>query len=185
MRSWRAARSLLVPALARNCAKLIRLWRCNYENSCTTSTCRCKGPNGGVDEEIFLGEYVRRIEKRNKRIRNGARATQRAMTGRDTVKTEEEWGNRMEQAGKNFLEGQFLIDQLGAKVHVDPTLTAVILRLRSELIYEHNATNAAELMIIDSAVLSYYHLLRVTGWMGNLEQELESEFFGRRPLSAT
>jgi len=106
------------------------------------------------------------------------------MTGWSAVKTQGDWENTMQQADRDFLEGRFLIDQLGAKFHVDPTLTAVILRLRSELIYDYNATTAAELMIIDSAVLSYYHQLRVTSWIGNLELELESEFFGRRPLSA-
>ena len=141
--------------------------------------------NGEIDEEKFERELKLQIAKRNKRLRDDARATQRAFTGWSAVRTQEDWENTMQQADKDFLEGRFLIDQLGAKVHVDPTMTAVIVRLRSDLIYDYNATTAAELMIIDSAVLSYYHLLRVTGWMGNLEQELESEFFGRRPLSAT
>ena len=33
-------------------------------------------------------------------------------------------------------------------------------------------------------MLSYYNLLRVNGWIGDLGGQLESEFFGERPLSA-
>ena len=40
-------------------------------------------------------------------------------------------------------------------------------------------------MLIDVAVLSYYHTLRVNGWVGNLAAEIESEFFGTEGLSIT
>ena len=55
---------------------------------------------------------------------------------------------------------------------------AVLLVLRRRLIDEHGATTAAELMLIDVAVLSYYHTLRINGWIGNFAPLIESEFFG-------
>src|SRR5919109_4668206 len=61
---------------------------------------------------------------------------------------------------------------------------AVLLSLRRRLIEEHGATTAAELMIIDSAVLAFYHQLRVTGWLGDLSIWLEHEFFGLQGLTA-
>ena len=54
---------------------------------------------------------------------------------------------------------------------------AALLVLRRGLIEEHGATTAAELMLIDSTVLSFYHQLRVNGWIGNSASKLEFEFF--------
>ena len=61
---------------------------------------------------------------------------------------------------------------------------AVLLVLRRRLIDEHGATTAAELMLIDVAVLSYYHTLRINGWIGNFALLIESEFFGTSGPSA-
>src|SRR5215208_6986151 len=38
-------------------------------------------------------------------------------------------------------------------------------------------------MLVDSAVLSYYHTLRINGWIGNLAQWLETEFFRKESPS--
>ena len=55
--------------------------------------------------------------------------------------------------------------------------------LRRRLIDGHSATTAAELMMIDVAVLSYYHTLRINGWIGDLAQWLEGEFFSKGSLT--
>ncbi len=39
-------------------------------------------------------------------------------------------------------------------------------------------------MLIDSAVLAYYHQLRINGWIGDLAGWLEREFFGKDRLTA-
>jgi nucleoid DNA-binding protein len=61
---------------------------------------------------------------------------------------------------------------------------AVLLTLRRRLIDEHGATTAAELMLIDSVVLAYYYQMRANGWVGDLAQWLESEFFRKESLTA-
>ena len=38
------------------------------------------------------------------------------------------------------------------------------------------------MMIVDMAVLGYYHALRTTGWIGDLSQWLEAEFFRKGSL---
>jgi hypothetical protein len=55
---------------------------------------------------------------------------------------------------------------------------ATILALRQRLIAESAITTAAETMLVDLAVLSYYHTLRVQGWIGHLAVRIEHEFFG-------
>jgi hypothetical protein len=57
-------------------------------------------------------------------------------------------------------------------------MTAVALTLRRQLIVEYSAESAADLMCIDVAIISYFHVLRINGWIGNLAQCIENEFFG-------
>jgi hypothetical protein len=141
-------------------------------------------PDGNVDREAFLAEYDRRLAELHQRLLDDARASYRAMEGWDRVRTQEDWENVLVQASLDIDNGSFLLDRLGAERFLDPQLMAVLLGLRRRLIEEHGATTAAEIMMIDSAVLSYYHMLRVNGWIGNLARWLEAEFFGAGSLTA-
>ena len=66
-----------------------------------------------------------------------------------------------------------------AEPHLDPELMAVLLVVRRRLIEEHGATTAAELMLVDGAVLSYYHTLRINGWIGNFPSGSRASSFQR------
>ena len=112
-----------------------------------------------------------------RRLLADASASYRAMADWGEVEGPEDWQETVRKADESLDNGSFLIERLGADRHLDPTLMAVLLAMRRRLIDEHGATTAAELMLVDSAVLSYYHLLRVNGWIGNLGQWLEAEFF--------
>jgi hypothetical protein len=67
---------------------------------------------------------------------------------------------------------------LGAQRYLDPKLVATILSLRQRLLDEWAVTTAADTMLVDLAVLSYYHVRRVQGWTGDLAVRIEHEFFG-------
>src|SRR5918992_3642601 len=89
----------------------------------------------------------------------------------------------VEKAADDLETGCFLIDRLGAERYLDPELMAALLVLRRRLIDEYGAESAADLMLIDVAVLAYHHTLRVNGWIGNLAGQVESEVFGTEGLS--
>jgi len=140
--------------------------------------------NGEADWNLFQAEYERRLAARHERLMTDARAAHRAMDGWSTVKSHEEWEEAVAKASEEYQCGAFLIDQLGAERHLDPTLMAVLLVLRRRLVDEHDARTAAELMLIDLAVISYYHTLRINGWVGNFASLIEHEFFGKEGPSA-
>ncbi len=140
--------------------------------------------NGEPDWALYEAEYERRLAERHQRLMTDARAAYRAVEGWGSVTTREEWEQTVEQARDEYDRGAFLIDRLGGERFLDPTLIAVLLRLRRGLIDEHGATTSAELMVIDLAVLSFYHTLRINGWIGNFAALIESEFFGKDSLTA-
>ncbi len=144
--------------------------------------------NGETDwtalQAEYQAEYERRLAERHKRLLTDARAAYRAMDGWGSIKSREEWEQAVADACEEYEHGGFLIDQLGAERHLDPPLMAVLLVLRRRLVDEHGATTAAELMLIDLAVLSYYHTLRINGWIGNFAALIEHEFFDKQGPSA-
>jgi hypothetical protein len=140
--------------------------------------------DGEVDPELFRAEYERGLAERHRRLMHDARAVFRAMDGWGAVKSREDWEHTVRQAAEDLDSGDFLIDRLGAERYLDPKLMAVLLVLRRRLIDEHGAATAAELLVVDSAVLSYYHQLRVNGWLGDLAQLVEAEFFRKEPPTA-
>jgi hypothetical protein len=141
-------------------------------------------PDGSHDFEAYMAEYQQRLAERHKLLRTEARAAFRAMDGWAMVKSQDDWQATVLKAAEDLDRGGFLLDRLGAERHLDPELMAVLLVLRRPLIDEHGATSAAELMLIDVAVLSYYHTLRINGWIGNFAALIESEFFGTASLHA-
>ena len=110
--------------------------------------------------------------------RRNARATHRAMQGWQRVRSPEDWVKINEEACEEYESGGFLLERLGAQRFLDPKLMATIQSLRQRLLAEWRVTTAAETMLVDLAVLSHYHALRVQGWIGDLAVRIEHEFFG-------
>ena len=136
-----------------------------------------KDADGKINWPLLKEERERLLAERHQQLLTDAQATFRAMDGWSEVQTQEEWAHTVEQADEDFTSGHFLIDRLGGERFLDPPLIAVLLRLRRRLIEEQGATTAAELMMVDSAVLSYYHMMRVNGWIGNMAWWFEADFF--------
>jgi hypothetical protein len=141
-------------------------------------------PDGSFDSDAFMAEYKLRLAARHESLLRDSRAVFRAMDGWAGVKSREEWEQAVQNGDEEFERGHFLIDRLGAERHLDPTLMAVLIAIRRRLIEEHEATGAADLMLVDLAVIAFYHTLRINGWIGNFAWLIEDEFFQNKSLSA-
>lgn len=108
-------------------------------------------------------------------LKQDARASYKAMREWGTVHSVEEWETTVKEAALDRAAGTFLLKRLGAERYIDPELTAALLALRAHLA----PSCAEEELLIDSALLAYYHQLRITGWIGNLSLLVEAEFFGQ------
>lgn len=146
------------------------------------ATTEATDTDGGIDESrrsaVFKVEYEQRIAERRQRITRDTQAVFRAMDGWSRVETMEAWHETVDKAAADLETGGFFIDRLGSERYLDPELMAALLVLRRKLIDEYGAESAADLMLIDVAVLAYHHTLRINGWIGNLQGEIESEVFG-------
>jgi hypothetical protein len=123
-------------------------------------------------------EAVDKARPPAQQLRWTARATHRAMEGWQRVASEQDWLRIIEESREAYESGGFLLERLGAQRYLDPKLMATILSLRQRLLDEWAITSAAETMLVDLALLSYYDALRVQGWTDDLAVRIEHEFFG-------
>lgn len=130
------------------------------------------------DGEAKLQAALEQDRQRAQQLRRDARATYQAMEGWQRVRSEEAWRRVCAESREEYASGRFLLERLGAERYLDPKLMATLLSLRQRLISESGITTAAETMLVDLAILHYYHALKVQGWIGNLALHLEHEFFG-------
>jgi len=151
------------------------------------ATTEATGADGNVDEDrrfaVYKAEYERRITERRAKLTRDARAAFRAMDGWSRIENFEAWQAMVRKAAEDLENGSFLIERLGSDRHLDPELMAALLILRRKLIDEYGAESAADLMLIDIAVIGYYHTLRINGWIGNFSSMLEGDFFGTEGLN--
>jgi hypothetical protein len=117
------------------------------------------------------------------RLKDEARTLYGLVHGRPGVRSAKEWRALLEKAGDALGTGHFLVRQLGAERYLDPEMVAVLITLRQNLLAELAKPTAADIMIIDGAVLAYYNMLRTQHWIGDLSLVVERELFGQEPLN--
>jgi hypothetical protein len=134
-------------------------------------------PEGEWDWEVYKEVYQRGLAERQERLRTDARASHRAMDGWGRVKDQAAWVEMVQQADEGLATGRFLVDHLGAERYLEPELMATLIALRRRLVCEHRVSSAADLLLVDSALIAWYHTLRINGWIGNFALLIEHEFF--------
>jgi len=141
----------------------------------------------GTKTSLSADEYERRAAAKlnalHQELRDQAQTLFAAVKGWRGVSTEADWQAICEQAKIDEENGRFLIQRLGARSFLEPELMATLGHLRKGLLEGIAQPGAADRMMADSAVIAYYNMLRVQGWIGSLCLTVERELFGQAPLS--
>jgi hypothetical protein len=147
------------------------------------------GPTVGSfdDEEARAEEHEKRFRQRQgeqfQRLKDEAKALFGMVEGRPGVISARQWQELLEKAGDNIGNGRFIVRYLGAERYLDAETVAVLITFRQNLIADLEKPSAADLMMVDTAIVAYYNFLRVQGWIGNSALVFEGELFGREPLN--
>jgi hypothetical protein len=149
---------------------------------------RVPGQLNATDADQQADEYQRRIKEQQKRqfqiLKDEARALFGMLDGRPGVRSPADLQKLLEKAGDEIGNGRFIVRCLGAERYLDAGTVAALITLRQNLIAGiRRPTAAADMMIIDTALIAYYNFLRVQGWIGNLSLIFERELFGQAALN--
>jgi len=117
------------------------------------------------------------------RLKDEAHALFGMVEGRPGVKSRKEWEKLLDKAGDDIGTGRFIVRCLGAERYLDAETVAALVTLRQNLIAELDRVSTADIMMIDTAVIAFYNMLRVQGWIGNSALVVERQLFGQDPLN--
>jgi hypothetical protein len=140
-------------------------------------------PDESIDQ--LFQAWRQRTDANYLALRRQARASFAAMAGWERVESEAAWLDLCDTAVEEYRSGRFLVERIGAERLLDPGLMATLWMLRQELLRGLGAHSAHEYMLVDMALLSYHHLLRFNGWIGNVALLIEHEFFAQESPSTT
>jgi hypothetical protein len=139
------------------------------------------------DPERRANEHERRVregmEVQFHRLKDEAHALFGMVDGRPGVHSPREWAKLLDRAGDEIGNGRFIVRCLGAERYLDALTVAALITFRQGLIADIDSPTTADVMMVDMAVVSYYNVLRVQGWIGNAALVFEGELFGRAPLN--
>ena len=139
-------------------------------------------PDDDLSAEEFQKRVAARLDAQHQELRDQARALISAVKGARGIRDEKHWERLFEQAKIDQQSGRFIIKRLGAERFLEPELMATLGLLRKELTEGIERPTAADRMMADSAVIAYYNMLRVQGWIGSLCLVVEGELFGQEPI---
>lgn len=94
-----------------------------------------------------------------------------------SIQTQDDWEEAKKSALKDYFTGKFLINAIGGAKNNRPALVAVLLQLRLAWVEEYELTTVPEFFLLDFALISYYHFLKINRVIGNLEWIVNFEFF--------
>jgi aminoglycoside/choline kinase family phosphotransferase len=124
-----------------------------------------------------------RMDEQFATLKQNARALFRALKGYPRANDLEAWKKIYQVAKADYDSGSFLIEKLGARRFLEVREMAVLVQLRQELLADIHSPATADKMAADTAIISYYDILRLQEWIGNLALVVERHGFGQEALS--
>lgn len=82
---------------------------------------------------------------------------------------------------KDYVSGKFFLTHLGLWFEVAPTLAATVFELRREWIREYDIKTVPEMLLLDMALLGYFHAVRLNKQLGDMEALIDHNLFAFDP----
>lgn len=93
------------------------------------------------------------------------------------LRTQEQFDAKRYEAAEDYCNGNFFLERIGRYREVDVPLTMTVLNLRQRWIKEYDIKTAPEFMLLDAALISYFHLIRLNEAINNTMANIEWEIF--------
>ena len=91
----------------------------------------------------------------------------------------EDCADILDEVVEQYLNGRFFLREIGLFYEVNPHLAMTVFQLRQVWIEQYNLKTVPELMLLDQAMLAYFHMLRTNKEIAKLFSLLEDVMFLR------
>ena len=127
--------------------------------------------NAAIDKEIADAKK-RSIEEK----RAGSLSYRRSLEWAG-ICSQEELDRKCHEAVEDYESGNFFIERIGRYGTVDSPLTLAVFHMRQQCIKDLGIKTMPEFMILDMAMTSYFHFLRLNEDVNNILANIEWEMF--------
>lgn len=84
----------------------------------------------------------------------------------------------LDDVTESYLDGTFFLRQMGLFYEVSPALSLAAYSLRQEWIRQYSLTTVPELMLLDQAMLAYFHVIRLNRQVASMMALTEQQLLG-------
>lgn len=93
------------------------------------------------------------------------------------ITSPEQFDEKCREVIEDYYSGNFFLERIGRYREIDVSLSLLLLHQRNQWIKEYEAKTVPELMLIDAASISYFHLIRLNEAVNNIMSSIEWSFF--------
>ena len=113
-----------------------------------------------------LGEQ--NIEARKSLVEDVARNAHFSHLDELSGRRPEDFPGLLEQVTEGYLNGRFFLEQMSLFYEVSPSLSLTVYMLRQQWVKDYDLNTVPEFMILDQAVLAYFHVVRLNKEVANM-----------------
>lgn len=134
-------------------------------------------PEGGEKFKESFHNKVEEIKQRSIEEKKQGHLRYRGNMFWAGITTQEEFDKKYDEAFKDYRSGNFFLERIGRYREVDVSLSATLLVLRTQWIKEYDIKSAPEFMLLDMALTSYFHFIRLNEAINNIMSSIEWSYF--------
>ena len=136
-----------------------------------------KHPEGGKEFTDAFDKRVQEIKKRSGLEKKSGSLSYRRSLQWAGIDSQEEFDQKRREAIEDYATGNFFLERLGRYREVDLPLTLAVCNLRKQWINEYDIKTAPEFILLDMALTSYFHFLRLNEQVNNIMANIEWDMF--------
>ena len=140
-----------------------------------------KHPEGGKELTDAIDKRIAEIKQRSIQEKKQGELQYRAVLQWADITDKEELTKECRNAAEEYRSGNFFMERIGRYRAVDFPLVATLLNLRRQWIEEYEIKTAPEFILLDMALTSYWHFLRLNEAVGNIMASIEWQWFALDP----
>ena len=138
-----------------------------------------KYPKGGSARHASLKKEIRAIKERSIEEKKRGSLLYRDNLFWAGITSQEDFDAKCREVAADYENGGFFIERIGRYREVDAQLTLTLLTLRTEWVEEYEVKTMPEFMLLDMALVSYFHFIRLNEMVNNTMASIEWDFFAQ------
>jgi len=131
----------------------------------------------GEGLNVVVNKRVEEIKKRSAEEKKQGFPRYRGNMFWAGITTQEQFDEKYKEVIEDYKSGQFFLERIGRYREVDAPLTMVLLYQRQQWVQEYEIKTIPEYILLDMALTSHFHFLRLNEAVNNIMSSIEWDFF--------